>query len=276
MIIFMCNTKSKKPALKQIWNRVKHFLNFRSALLLSSVSVMILGGLRVEAQDAKEIIARADAKSRGSYLEQELRMTITRPEWERALTMKSWSKGTEYSLVLITAPAKEKGQVFLKRKKEMWNWIPAIERLIKIPPSMMMQSWMGSDFTNDDLVKESSIVHDYTQSLMGNETIDGATCWRIELVPKPDAPVVWGKVISWVDKNYNQRKLEYYDEEGDLVNTMYLSKIKQMNDREIPTRMEMVPAGEKNKRTVVEVLSAIYEKSIPDSYFSIQNMKVVR
>jgi len=158
----------------------------------------------------------------------------------------------------------------------MWNWIPSIERLIKIPPSMMMQSWMGSDFTNDDLVKESSIVNDYTHSLLGNETQDGAACWKIQLLPKPDAPVVWGKVISWIDKNYNQRKLEYYDEDGTLVNTMYLSEIKSMNDREIPTRMEMVPAEEKNKKTVVEILSAIYEKPIPDSYFSIQNMKVVR
>jgi outer membrane lipoprotein-sorting protein len=272
----MYNTKSKEPAVKPIWHRIIPFLNLRSALLLSSMSVTILAGPRIEAQEAKEIITRADAKSRGSYLEQELRMTITRPEWERTLTMKSWSKGTEYSIVLITAPAKEKGQVFLKREKEMWNWIPSIERLIKIPPSMMMQSWMGSDFTNDDLVKESSIVNDYTQSLLGNETIDGATCWKIELVPKPDAPVVWGKVISWVDKNYNQRKLEYYDEEDALVSTMYLSDIKLMTDREIPTRMEMVPNGEKSKKTVVEILSSVYDKPIPESNFSIQNMKVVR
>ena len=272
----MCKTKSKEPESKQIWYRIKPLLNFRAILLLSSVPVMILAGSRVEAQEAKEIITRADAKSRGRYLEQELRMTITRPEWQRTLTMKSWSKGTDYSIVLITAPAKEKGQVFLKRENEMWNWIPSIERLIKVPPSMMMQSWMGSDFTNDDLVKESSIVNDYDHSLLGNETIDVSACWKIQLLPKPDAPVVWGKVISWVDKNYNQRKLEYYDEEGTLVNTMYLSEIKLMNDREIPTRMEMVPAGEKGKKTVVEILSAIYEKPIPDSYFSIQNMKVIR
>ena len=272
----MYNTKSKEPVLKQIWRRIKLFLNFRSALLLSSISVTILTGPWVEAQEAKEIISKADAKSRGRYLEQELRMTITRPDWERTLTMKSWSKGTEYSIILITAPAKEKGQVFLKREKEMWNWVPSIERLIKIPPSMMTQSWMGSDFTNDDLVKESSIVNDYDHSLLGNETIDVSACWKIQLLPKPDAPVVWGKVISWVDKNFNQRKLEYYDEEGTLVNTMYLSEIKVMNDREIPTRMEMVPAGEKGKKTIVEILSAIYEKPIPDSYFSIQNMKVVR
>jgi hypothetical protein len=228
------------------------------------------------AQDALDIIKKADAKSRGNYAEQEMRMTIVRPDWTRSVTMKSWSKGTEYALILITAPAREKGQVFLKREKEMWNWVPSIERTIKIPPSMMMQSWMGSDFTNDDLVKESSMVVDYVHTLIGSENYSGVECWKIQLLPKPDAPVVWGKLVVWIDRNYNQRKVEYYDEDGALVNIMVLSEIRQMNDREIPTRMEMIPAGEKNKKTVVEVLNAVYNKPIPDSYFSLQNIKVVR
>jgi outer membrane lipoprotein-sorting protein len=249
-------------------------LNKRIILIL----ILCLGFHNKEmfAQNALEIMKKTDAKSRGDYAEQELRMTIVRPDWTRSITMKSWSKGTEYSLILITAPAKEKGQVFLKRQKEMWNWVPSIERMIKIPPSMMMQSWMGSDFTNDDLVRESSVVVDYTHSLLENETIDGADCWKIRLDPKPDAPVVWGKVIVWIDRKYNERKAEYYDEDGSLVNTMNLSEIRMMHDREIPTRMEMIPAAEKNKKTVVEILSAVYNKTIPESFFSIQNMKIVR
>jgi outer membrane lipoprotein-sorting protein len=251
-------------------------------LILNSRAVLIIalcaGFAHIDAlgQDALEIIRKTDAKSRGDYAEQEMRMTIVRPDWTRSLTMKSWSKGTEYSLILITAPAKEKGQVFLKRQKEMWNWVPSIERMIKIPPSMMMQSWMGSDFTNDDLVRESSVVVDYTHALLGNEIIDGTDCWKIRLDPKPDAPVVWGKVIVWIDKKYNERKAEYYDEDGNLVSTMNLSEIRMMHDREIPTRMEMIPAAEKNKKTVVEILSATYDKTIPESFFSIQNMKMVR
>ena len=272
----MYNKRSKEPRLKGIWYRLKALLNYTMIFLLSTIFVWTLSATSAGTQDAKDIIARADAKTRGQYLEQEMRMTILRPEWKRTLTMKSWSKGTGYSIVLITAPAKEKGQVFLKRETEMWNWVPSIERLIKVSPSMMTQSWMGSDFTNDDLVKESSIVNDYTHSLLGNDAIDGTSCWKIQLIPKPDAPVVWGKVISWVDKNYNQRRLEYYDEDGAIINTMYLSNIKLMHDREIPTRMEMVPAGEKSKKTVVEVLSVVYDKPIPDSQFSIQNMKIVR
>jgi hypothetical protein len=238
--------------------------------------LIIFPGCQVKAQDALEIIKKSDTKSRGDYSEQELRMTIVRPDWSRSATMKSWSKGTEYSIILVTAPAKEKGQVFLKRKSEMWNWIPSIERMIKIPPSMMMQSWMGSDFTNDDLVRESSIVVDYTHALLGNETIDGNNCWKIQLDPKPDAPVVWGKVILWIDKKYNQHKAEYYDEDGSLVSTMLLSEIRFMHDRDIPTRMEMIPAGESNRKTVVEILSSVFNKPIAESYFSIQNMKLVR
>jgi hypothetical protein len=135
---------------------------------------------------------------------------------------------------------------------------------------------MGSDFTNDDLVKESSIVVDYTHTLAGKENYNGVECWKIQLLPKPDAPVVWGKLVVWIDRSYNQHKVEYYDEDEVLVNTMLLSEIRQMNDREIPTRMEMIPADEKNRKTVVEVLNAVYNKPIPDSYFSLQNIKVVR
>ncbi len=232
--------------------------------------------LKVYAQDADEIIKKTDAKSRGQYAQQEMKMTIIRPDWTRSVTLKMWSKGTEYSIILITAPAKEKGQVFLKRDKEMWNWVPSIERMIKIPPSMMMQSWMGSDFTNDDLVKESSIVVDYTHKLLGTEVIDNATCWKIELDPKPDAAVVWGKIIAWIDKDYNERKADYYDEDGNLVNTMLLSDIKKMDDRVIPTRMEMIPANEQGKKTVIEILSAAFNKPVAESFFSIQNMKMVR
>ncbi len=255
---------------------MKYIQNRRTMPVIVISLFLAAMSLGSPAQDALDIIKKADAKSRGNYAEQEMRMTIVRPDWTRSITMKSWSKGTEYALILITDPAKEKGQVFLKREKEMWNWVPSIERTIKIPPSMMMQSWMGSDFTNDDLVKESSIVVDYTHTLAGNENYGGAECWKIQLLPKPDAPVVWGKLVVWIDRNYNQRKVEYYDEDEVLVNTMLLSEIRRMNDREIPTRMEMIPADEKNRKTLVEVLNAIYNKPIPDSYFSLQNIKVVR
>ena len=228
------------------------------------------------AQEAIDIIKKVDQKMRGDYSYQELEMKIVRPDWERSIIMKSWSKGTIYAIILITSPAKEKGQVFLKRDKEMWNWVPSIERMIKIPPSMMMQSWMGSDFTNDDLVRESSIVVDYDHSLLGEEEVNSVNCWKLQLIPKPEAPVVWGKIISWIDKSYNQLKVEYYDEDGFLTNIMYQSDIKRMDDREIPTHLEMIPADEEGKMTVINVITATFDDPIPDSFFSQQNMQRVR
>lgn len=138
-------------------------------ILLSCLILLSIVQSSGQSLTAKEIIKKADDKGRGLTSRSEMTMTIVRPGWSRSISMKMWSKGTEYALIYITAPAKEKGQVFLKRENDMWNWIPSIERIVKIPPSMMMQSWMGSDFTNDDLVKESSIVKDYDQKLQGKE-----------------------------------------------------------------------------------------------------------
>ena len=247
----------------------------RAVTVLAVSFFMILSGL-THAQNALDIIKKVDQKMRGNYSYQEMEMKIVRPDWERSITMKSWTKGTTYALILITSPAKEKGQVFLKRDKEMWNWVPSIERMIKIPPSMMMQSWMGSDFKNDDLVRESSIVVDYEHNFLGEEDINGISCWKLELDPKPEAPVVWGKIIAWVDKDYNQLKVEYYDEDGYLVNIMNQTDIKKMDDREIPTHLEMIPADEEGKKTVINILSATFDDPIPENFFSQQNMQRVR
>jgi hypothetical protein len=245
-------------------------------LLLSFSLIISLLFQRVEGQDlqAKDIVRKADDKIRGKTSRSEVTMTIVRPEWSRTLSFKTWSKGTAYSLVFVTAPAKEKGQVFLKRDKDMWNWVPSIERIIKIPPSMMMQSWMGSDFTNDDLIKESSIVVDYSQSLAGKETIRGEECYKVELTPLPDAPVTWGKIEMWITVNgFNEWKIEYYDEDKNLINTMDAYDLKKMGDREIPTRLEMVPANKKGNKTVLETHFIEFDKPVNDSFFSQQNMK---
>ena len=226
---------------------------------------------------AKEIVKKADDKGRGQTSQGIMTLTIVRPDWTRSITLKSWSKGTEYSLICISAPAKEKGQVFLKRQNDMWNWVPSIERIIKIPPSMMMQSWMGSDFTNDDLVKESSIVVDYTQTLLGKEKIRDQECYKIELIPLPDAAVTWGKVITWITVDgFNQWKAEYYDEDSSLVNVMNAYNIKKLGDRDIPSRLEITPVTKNGNKTILEMNSMVFDKSISDNFFSQQNMKSVK
>ena len=114
-------------------------------------------------------------------------LRVVKTDWSREVSMKSWTLEPDFALILITAPAKDKGTVTLKRHHEVWNWVPSIQRVIKIPPSMMLQPWMGSDFTNDDLVRESSIIEDYTQTLIGSDSISGYDCYKIRLIPNPDA-----------------------------------------------------------------------------------------
>lgn len=248
-------------------------------LIILVVALLFGGSTTLLAQEltALEIITKADEKGRGSSSEQVLTLTIVRPDWSRSLGLKSWSKGVDYSLIYITSPAKEKGQVFLKRQKDMWNWVPSIERMIKIPPSMMTQSWMGSDFTNDDLVKVSSVVVDYTHTLLGKELIRGVNCYKLELIPLPDAAVTWGKLLVWVTvDDLNNWKTEYYDEDMELVNSMNCFDVKLLGDRMIPTRMEIEPANKKGHKTVIEIVSSTFNKPIADSFFSQQNMKSIK
>ena len=174
------------------------------------------------AQDANQILKNSEQKIQGiksSY--QEMMIKIVRPKWSKEMTMKGWSIGEDYFTSVVLSPAKEKGTVFLKRENEVWNYIPSIERTIKLPPSMMMQNWMGTDFTNDDLVQRSSITDDYTNSIIGNEIIDGLDCWIIELIPNEDAAVVWGKLVMWIDKrDYMQLKTHFFDEYDEMTSIM--------------------------------------------------------
>jgi len=254
-------------------------MNLKMRQLAIIFAFLTCGLIPIDAQkSAREIVQIADDRGRGVVSSQGvMKMTIIRPTWQREITMKSWSKGTEYSLTLVTSPARDKGSAFLKREGEIWNWQPSIDRSIKLPPSMMMQSWMGSDFTNDDLVRESSIVKDYDHALIGEEEVQGRLCHVIELIPKPDAPVVWGKVITRIDqKDYLQLKTEFFDEDGYLVNTMLGKEVVELGGRLLPSRLEMIPAEEEGKKTVVEQLELVFDEPIKDSFFSIQSMKQVR
>ena len=227
--------------------------------------------------DATDIIRRADQKMQGSSNMAVMTMVIQRPEWSREIEMKSWSLGIKKSLILITAPPRDAGTGFLKRDKEIWNWQPRIDRVIKLPPSMMMQSWMGSDFTNDDLVKESSVVNDYNHTYKKDTVIRNYNCYKIEMIPKPEAAVVWGKVDVYIEKDeLLQLLIKYYDEEGYLVNTMILSEIKNLGGRSIPTLMEMIPADEPNHKTIIRYKEMSFDIDIDDSFFSLQNMKRVK
>lgn len=241
-------------------------------------TLLLLPAITASAQDATEIIRKADAKFQGEKSSiSTMTMIIQRPKWERTVVFRSWTSGRDHALTLILEPAKEKGQSFLKVKNEMWNWNPSISRMIKLPPSMLSQGWMGSDYTNDDLLRESSIILDYTHKLLGSESVNGTDCWKIELLPKEQAAVVWGKIIKWISKEgYDQLKSEYYDEDGLLVRTELASDIKRMNDRLIPTRFEVIPADKPGNKTILIVNDIRFNVPISGNFFTQQNMKQVK
>lgn len=230
----------------------------------------------LHAQTAKEIVQKADEKLRGTTSQAELTIKTIRPNWTRSMDVKAWMKGRDYSMIIIESPAKDKGIVFLKRKKEVWNWLPALERTIKLPPSMMSQSWMGTDFTNDDLVKESSIVNDYDHSITGDTTIDSRTCYIIQMIPKPEAAVVWGKLIVCIDKkDFLELHTRFFDEDGKLINIMNAYDVKMMDSRLIPTRFEMIPVDKKNQNTEMIYRAIKYNRPIEDGFFTAEKMKAI-
>ncbi|MGI9530052.1 outer membrane lipoprotein-sorting protein [Lutimonas sp.] len=236
-------------------------------------------GTELYAQEltAAEIIQKADEKVRGKTNHSMMEMQIIRPTWQRTIAMKSWSNGLDYSMTYITAPAKDKGQVFMKRETEMWNWMPSIGRMIKIPASMMSQGWMGSDYTNDDILKESSIVRDYIHSIEKEEIVEGRNCYKIKMIPKEEAAVIWAKVYKWITKDeFIQIKSEYFDEDEDLVKSDFGYDFKEMDGRLIPSRIEIVPAGEEGKKTVLLLKEVQFDIDLPSTYFSQQNMKRIR
>jgi outer membrane lipoprotein-sorting protein len=251
-----------------------------SKILLVTGILLAVAVVSSQAQDltAKEIVKRADAKMRGeksSY--STMTMTIVRPTWKRTISFKNWTKGTEYSLALITSPAKEKGQAYLKRENEMWSWNPTINRMIKLPPSMLAQGWMGSDFTNDDLLNESSVVVDYTHKKISEEDISSRKCYKIELIPLEDAAVVWGKIYIWISVDeYLWMKAEYYDEDDYLIKTELAYDIKNMDGRIIPAKYELIPADKEGHKTVVVMDEIKFNIPLSDDFFSQQNMKKIR
>jgi len=228
-------------------------------------------------QDAKEIIKKSDEliKSKSSYAE--VSMTIIKTDWSRTVGMKMWALEPDYAIIYITEPARDKGTVTLKRKKEVWNWIPTAQKVIKIPPSMMLQSWMGSDFTNDDLVKESSLINDYSHTIAGEENFNGYDCYKIESIPKPDAGVVWGRLLTWIAKEeFFQLKVEFYDEDDFIVKSYLGSDIKELGGRTIPVHWEMVPVDRPGEKTIFDYHEIEFNYNVKESFFSEQNMKRVR
>lgn len=225
------------------------------------------------ALDVDSILKKIDELYRADSSFSKMEMYIETPQWKRTMQMDIWTKGMDYTFVLVNFPNKDKGVATLKRKQDMWNFFPKINKVIKVPPSMMMSSWMGSDFTNDDLVKESTLKDDYEALIL--EDKDSAN-YHIQLTPKKDVATVWGKIIVVVDrKEFIPVTQDFYDERGEKIRTMVFKDIKIIDGKKVPMTMELLPLSENKKghKTVVKYLDLKFNASIPDSTFTRSNLQ---
>jgi len=223
------------------------------------------------------IVDCVDRIMRGESSVGTVTMDVMTENWSRSMEMKVWSLGTDYALVRILSPRKDAGTATLKVGNEIWNYLPRVDRTIKIPASLMSASWMGSHFTNDDLVKESRLVDDYDISLAYEGDRDGVQVWEFDLVPKPEAPVVWGRIA------YRIRKADampvyarYYDEGGQLIRTMTFYDYRQMGGRLVPAAMRVVPEDKPDEYTEIRYSDLEFDVDLDADFFSLRRLRDAR
>ncbi|MBN2382890.1 outer membrane lipoprotein-sorting protein [bacterium] len=226
--------------------------------------------------DVREIVARVDKLYRSETSYAEMEMTIETPHWERTLRLEAWTQGMDRTFIHILAPKKDQGVTTLRVEQDMWNYFPKINKVMKVPPSMMMGSWMGSDFTNDDLVKESTLLDDYVASLVQPEdALPGH--YYIKLVPREQTATVWGKIVLVVRKSdLFPLKEEYYDEKGTLMRTMEFQDMQILGGRKLPVTMIMIPLNKEKHRTIIRYLKAEFDLELDAEVFTLRNLQKKR
>ncbi len=248
-----------------------------SALVL--MLVLLLGAASpalsvTDDQRAREIVDQIDRLQRGDSSRGTVTMQIVTENWQRSLTMQIWSQGTENSLIRIDKPKKEAGTATLKVGNNIWNYLPKVNRTIKIPSSMMMASWMGSHFTNDDLVKESRLIRDYFITISFEGERNGIAVYEFTLIPKPEAAVVWGKVELEVRRDDLMPTWHrYYDEDATLMRELTFSEYTLMGDRLVPARLVMQPHDKPGEQTMIIYDDLVFDIPIPADTFSLRNLE---
>lgn len=223
--------------------------------------------------DAQKLIARAEQQSLGSSFQGQLKMTLIRPEGNRELELLLWTEGRDKALVKLLSPPKDRGTANLRLKFNLWQYLPHIERVIKIPASLMLQSWMGSDFTNDDLVKSSRISRDYTNQFVGFEKLHGVRTAKIVCHPKPDAPVVWGHLVLWIDpQNAVLMQQEFYSENGELLKRLTGSDIRKFGSHTIAAKLSITTLKKKTT-TTLQYVKAKFDVPLKRSLFTQSSLK---
>ena len=245
------------------------------AVALTTAGLLAAAAPAAAQVDPLEIIDRVDRLLRGDSSRGVATMEVVTEHWERQMTMEIWSLGTDYSLVRLRAPQKEAGTATLKAEADIWNYLPKVDRTIKVPASMMGGAWMGSHFTNDDLVKESRLVEDYDIELaFDGEDPDGVTVWEFRLTPKPDAAVVWGSIEYRIRQSDDMPlRATFYDEDGQLVRTMEYGEYTEFGGRTVPGVMDMYPADKPDERTTISYEELEFDVDLEPAFFSLRSLQ---
>jgi outer membrane lipoprotein-sorting protein len=237
------------------------------------ITFVAKAGFATGDHDVMKIVKHIDELYRSSSSFAEVEMEIVTPHWQRTLSMKVWSRGMKQTFIRILSPKKEQGVGTLRLDNEMWNYLPKTNKVIKIPPSMMMSSWMGSDFTNDDLVREYTFLEDYLFSLFSPEDDEEGLLY-IECRPREGRPIVWDKVTIAVHAtDYIPVWQKYYNEKGQVIRIMHYRNIKALGKRQIPALMEMVPQNKEGYKTVIRYLNLVFDQKIDNEVFSLRNLR---
>jgi outer membrane lipoprotein-sorting protein len=231
--------------------------------------------------DPREVALRAENSLRSDRTFMAAAMTIRSPRLSqpRVVVFKSWDDRSEKrSFIRIEAPAKDKGAAFLKLHPNLWSYVPRVERTLRIPPSMMLQPWMGSDFTNDDLVNESSTIDDYDHEMLGIDPatggVAGNAAYVLEFIPHEDAPVVWGKIVTWIAIEHGtQLRQQFYDEDGEKLRTILFEDIREVGGRHVPHHWEVMPHGKEGHSTLIEISEFRFDEEFDDDIFTTSNLK---
>jgi hypothetical protein len=231
------------------------------------------GPARAAEPTVEDLLRRTDDLLRGKSSRGRFTMRVKTARWDRSLGLEAWSEGTEKTLIRITSPAREAGTATLKVEQNIWNYLPKVDRTIKVPASMMSGNWMGSHFTNDDLVRESRFVDDYRCACTSRPRENKEGVFVVSCVPKPNAPVVWGKVILAIGQDELIQKVDHYDEKGRLIRTLHYTDLGDLGGRRLPRRMRMVPHDKPGELTEVVYEELTFDVALPAGTFTLQALR---
>ena len=257
-------------SLGKIMNSLSKPISFT---MLSAFAMVLSVSSASATEDTRQLVKAAFDYWRGQASVSVVEMTIERPSWKRKMTIKAWTRGDKDSIFYILDPPKDVGNGTLKRGREMWVYNPKVNRVIKLPPSMMSQSWMGSDFSNNDLAKSDSLLTDYTHEIIGTETHEGHKVYVVKSLPKPDAPVIWGMQMLRIRSDFIFLSEAFFDEDLQSVKIMEADDIKMMGGRLFPRIWTMRKTGEKERFTRLTYTELEFKTNLSDSLFTLGNLR---